>query len=117
MITWQEMVWGHDANNTQPDQVVADTQAEYDALWTRARGSLTKPTVDFSKQMVVGIFAGFHIAAKVSIVSVKRVRSDVVVTYRIVADTNRYFAPVPPYPHYLFTMTKTSERVVLTEVP
>lgn len=116
-ITWQEMVWGHDWSSSLPRQIVANTQSEYDALWSQARGTLSKPAVDFSKWMVVGIFAGNRLNAKVEIVSVKRGDSGIVVTYRIVADTNRYFAPPPPYPHYLFTMTKTSERILFSLVP
>ena len=67
--------------------------------------------------MVVGIFLGPAILAKVQIVSVTRDSSGVVVKWRVVADTNRYFAPPPPYGHYLFTMTKTDETVRFSKVP
>jgi len=117
VITWQEMVWGYDATNTLPDQVVADTQAEYDALWARARGRLPQPSVDFTARMVVGIFLGRLPMRKVEIVDVKRASSEIVVSYRVVFDTRQYFVAPPPNPHYLFTMTKTTETIRFSQVP
>jgi hypothetical protein len=117
VITWQEIAWGHDARNVVQEQVVARTQTQYDALWSRTPRLDVPPAIDFGQEMVVGIFAGRRIAAKVSIASVKRVGAEVHVTWRVVADTNRYFAPVPPYPYYLFRMTKTNETVRFFLVP
>jgi hypothetical protein len=80
-------------------------------------GTATPPTVDFGSKMVVGIFLGYAPMGKVEIVTVKREAAGVRVTYRVVPDTRRYFAPVPPYPHYIFEMIRTDERIFFTQVP
>jgi len=116
-IVWRELNWGYGAQSMPAGQSIAKTQASYESLWRRACGTVTPPTVDFEKKMVVGIFLGYQIMAKVKISGVKREATGIRVTYRVVPDTNRYFAPVPPYPHYIFEMTRTNEQVVFTQVP
>ena len=54
---------------------------------------------------------------KVQIVDVKRETAGIRVTYRVVFDTNQYFVAPPPFPHYLFEVTRTDESILFTKVP
>jgi hypothetical protein len=116
-ISWQELTWGYGTQITVAGQAIAKTQSSYETLWKSSVGAVTPPTVDFTKKMVVAIFLGYLPMGKVEIITVKREASGIRVTYRVVPDTRRYFAPVPPYPHYLFEMTRTDERITFTRVP
>ena len=41
-----------------PQQTVARTAAEFEALWKKHAPGQTVPTVDFTKQMVLAVFLG-----------------------------------------------------------
>ena len=65
-------------------QVVARTQAELDAVWKMHAPSRTAPAVDFSREMVVGLFVGSRNTAGYSldIAGVDQGQNALVVRYR-----------------------------------
>src|SRR5436190_19970182 len=49
---------GDQSNIESPTQVLARTEAEWVALWRRHAGDGERPPVDFTREMVVGVFMG-----------------------------------------------------------
>jgi hypothetical protein len=49
---------GDQSNVDEARQVLVRTDAEWTALWQRHSPDRPKPTIDFSKEMVVGVFMG-----------------------------------------------------------
>ena len=49
---------GDQSNIDEAKQVAIRSDAEWSTLWTRHGGERKKPAVDFSREMVVGIFMG-----------------------------------------------------------
>lgn len=49
---------GDQSNIDEARQVLVRTDAEWDALWARHSPDRPKPKVDFSKEMIVGVFMG-----------------------------------------------------------
>jgi len=49
---------GDQSNMDDAKQAVARTAAEYTALWTQHSPDRPRPAVDFSKDMIVGVFLG-----------------------------------------------------------
>jgi hypothetical protein len=70
-----------------PRQVVARTQGEWTALWQEHAPGKAAPTVDFSREMVVGVFLGSRPTAGYS-VEMPRARlqgADLTVEYQEIA--------------------------------
>jgi hypothetical protein len=67
-----------------PVQVTARTPGEWDAVWKRHAPGRPAPQVDFSREMVVGVFAGSRNSAgySVEIVSAEDQQGTLVVRYR-----------------------------------
>ena len=65
-------------------QFVARTPAEWEAIWKQHAPARPAPEVDFSKDMVVGVFLGSRNSAgySVEIVGVEKEAAGVVVRYR-----------------------------------
>jgi hypothetical protein len=65
------------------EQVVARTAAEWDALWRRHAAGRPVPSVDFSRDMVVGVFLGSRPTSGfgVQITAVDRVADALVVKW------------------------------------
>jgi hypothetical protein len=64
--------------------VTARTAGEWDAVWKRHAPGRPQPQVDFSREMVVGVFAGSRNSAgySVDIVSAQDQQGTLVVRYR-----------------------------------
>lgn len=67
-----------------PKQVTARTPEEWAAIWNRHAPGRPMPAVDFSRDMVVGVFLGSRNSAgySVEIVGVEKEGNGVVVRYR-----------------------------------
>jgi hypothetical protein len=75
---------GADSAIRQRLEVVIRTTVEWEALWGRLASGKSPEPVDFSHEMVVGVFAGSRSSSgsRVEIVSVAREHGDIVVRYR-----------------------------------
>lgn len=71
---------------TDPYEVVVQSEAEWRALWARhVPGGVSPARADFTREIVVGVFAGQQLTAgyQVEIVSVDRQPAELVVSYQI----------------------------------
>jgi len=75
---------GEQSNIDEAKQVVVRTEAEWTRLWQQHSPDRKRPPVDFSKEMVVGVFMGSRPTAgyNVSIVSTFAKDGNVVVRYQ-----------------------------------
>jgi hypothetical protein len=75
---------GGDSQIDAPRQTAAKTPAEWDALWRLHGGERERPKVDFSKELVAGVFLGSRPTAGfgVEIVGVREDGAALVVQYR-----------------------------------
>jgi hypothetical protein len=75
---------GEQSNIDEAKQVVVRTEAEWTKLWQQHSPDRKRPAVDFSKEMVVGVFMGSRPTAgyNVSIVSTFAKDGNVLVRYQ-----------------------------------
>jgi len=73
---------GDQSNVDAAKQVVARTEAEWVALWNRHAPDRKRPAVDFSGQMVVGLFMGSRPTAGYSVAIVSTIQANGVMTVR-----------------------------------
>lgn len=75
---------GDQSNLDVSQQVVLETAAEWTTLWRRHQFDLPRPTVDFAKELVVGVFLGSRPTAgfAIEIMDVVAESSGRVVRYR-----------------------------------
>ncbi len=75
---------GQQSRIEEPRQVVVRTTAQWTTLWKEHTGTPNPPAVDFSRSMVIGVFAGSRPTAgyAVEIVAIEKQGAGLVVTYR-----------------------------------
>jgi len=75
---------GLDSNLDMARQAVVRTEGEWEALWRVHGGDRTRPAIDFSKEMVVGLFLGSRPTAgfAIEIVGLRDDGGALVVQYR-----------------------------------
>jgi PrcB C-terminal len=75
---------GEQSNIDEARQVVVRTDAEWTKLWQQHSAARPRPTVDFAKDMIVGVFMGSRSSAgyNISIVSTFAKDGNVIVQYR-----------------------------------
>ncbi len=75
---------GEQSNIDEAKQVVVRTEAEWTRLWQQHSPDRKRPAVDFSKEMVVGVFMGSRPTAgyNVSVVSTFAKDGNVLVRYQ-----------------------------------
>lgn len=70
----------------QPEETVIGSRAEWQALWSRhAPPAIAAPAVDFSTDVVIGIFGGERPTAgyEIDVLAIEREAADVVVAYQV----------------------------------
>jgi PrcB C-terminal len=84
-IPFTSLARGMVSGITQPDEVVVTSPAEWQTLWSRHAPAAPLPGVDFTTDMVVGVFAGERRTGGygVQILGIERGAGDAVVGYRI----------------------------------
>ena len=107
-----------------PRQVVARTQAEFDAIWKQHAPGRPQPAVDFGMEMVVGVFLGSRSTAaySVDIVGAAEVkaaeRAAFVVRYRENAPPKTAIvAQVITMPYYLAAVPRYAGDVRFEKAP
>ena len=75
---------GDQSNVDETRQVVARTAAEWTALWRQHSPDRPRPTVDFAREMIAGVFLGSRPSAgfAVDIVSARDEHGALIVRYR-----------------------------------
>jgi hypothetical protein len=110
---------GEQSNIDEAKQVVVRTEAEWTKLWQQHSPDRTRPAVDFSKEIVVGIFMGSRPTAgyNVSIVSTFAKDGNVLVRYQ--ESTPRpgaMTAQVLTFPYHLVAIPKATADLKFEKV-
>jgi PrcB C-terminal len=95
-------------------QVVVRTDAEWARLWTQHNPDRPRPAVDFSKQMVVGVFMGSRNTAGFSVEILSATDENGVLTVRYretVPAKGAITAQVITSPYQLVTVPRTEATV------
>jgi len=110
---------GEQSNIDAPKQVVVRSQSEWTTLWQQHSPDRKRPEVDFSKEMVVGVFSGSRPTAgyNVSIVSTVAKDGTVLVQYReSQPQRGALTAQVLTFPYHLVTVPKAAGEVKFEKV-
>jgi hypothetical protein len=105
---------GEQSNVDEAKQVVVRTEAEWTKLWQQHSPDRKRPAVDFSKDMVVGVFMGSRPTAgyNVSIVSTFAKDGKVLVQYRESQPRpGTIAAQILTFPYHLVAVPKTAGDV------
>ena len=110
---------GEQSNIDEARQVVVRTEAEWTTLWQKHSPDRKRPAVDFSREMVVGVFMGSRPTAgyNVSIVSTFAKDGNVLVRYQ--ESTPRpgaMTAQVLTFPYHLVAIPKATADLKFEKV-
>jgi PrcB C-terminal len=110
---------GEQSNIDEARQVVVRTEAEWTKLWQQHSPDRQRPTVDFAKDMIVGVFMGSRPSAgyNISIVSTFAKDDNVLVRYQ--ESTPRpgtMTAQVLTFPYHLVAVPKAAGEVRFEKV-
>jgi hypothetical protein len=103
----------------EPRTVVVQSADEWARLWRAHAADKPAPVVDFTKEMVVGVFAGSRPTAgySVQIVGTREEADGLVVEYRVgVPDRDMMTAQVITSPYHLVAIPKRAGEVVFEKV-
>lgn len=99
-------------------QVVIRTEEEWSALWREHAPSRQRPSVDFSREMVIGVFLGSKPTAAYSVAIVSTIEANgvVQVRYRVSEPTpGAITAQVITFPYHLAAVPKSTAKDVKFE--
>src|SRR5436190_4199116 len=102
---------GDQSNIESPAQTLARNEADWAALWLRHAGDADRPAVDFSREMVVGVFMGSRPNAGFSttIVTSMEVKGVLVVRYRETMPLRgTVSAQILTFPYHLVAIPKAA---------
>jgi PrcB C-terminal len=110
---------GERSNIDESKQVVVRTEADWTKLWQQHSPDRQRPTVDFAKDMIVGVFMGSRSSAgyNISIVSTFSKDGNVLVRYQ--ESTPRpgtMTAQVLTFPYHLVAVPKAAGEVRFEKV-
>jgi hypothetical protein len=111
---------GNASNQQDARQVTVRTTAEWTALWKEHAPTTKMPTVDFAKQMVVGIFLGTKPSDghQVEIVGVRTQDKDLIVEYvQRQPGRGTMAAQILTEPYHLIAVAKHPGPVRFVHVP
>ena len=104
---------------TSPREVIVRTAAEWDSLWREHQPAGQRAAIDFSKEMIGGVFLGSRPTAgySVTIVSAAEEGNVMRVRYRETPPPpDAITAQVITYPYHLVAVPKSAARVVFEKV-
>ena len=107
---------GEQSNIDEAKQVVVRTEAEWTKLWQQHSPDRKRPAVDFSKDMVVGVFMGSRPTAgyNLAIVSTFAKDGNVLVQYRESQPRpGAMAAQVLTFPYHLVAVPKADGQVTI----
>ena len=110
---------GEQSNIDEAKQVVVRTEAEWTKLWQQHSPDRKRPAVDFSKDMVVGVFVGSRPTAgyNLSIVSTFKKDGHVLVQYRESQPRpGAMAAQVLTFPYHLVAVSKATGDVKFEKI-
>jgi hypothetical protein len=102
---------GDQSNIESPAQVLARTEAEWAALWRRHAGDRERPPVDYTREMVIGVFMGSRPNGGFSttIISSMEVKGVLVVRYtETIPASGAVTAQILTFPYHLVGIPKAA---------
>jgi protease stability complex PrcB-like protein len=102
---------GDQSNIESPAQVLARTEAEWEALWRRHAGDRERPPVDFTREIVVGVFMGSRPNAGFSttITTSMEVKGVLIVRYtETIPPPGAVTAQILTFPYHLVAIPKAA---------
>jgi hypothetical protein len=118
--SFTEVAKGNASNQQDARQVTVRTAAEWSALWKEHAPTTKMPSVDFAKQMVVGIFLGTKPSDghQVEIVGVRTQEKDLIVEYvQRQPGRGTMAAQILTEPYHLVAVAKHAGTVRFLHVP
>ena len=109
---------GDQSNIDDATQVLVRTEAEWSKLWQRHNPDRPKPAVDFSKEMVVGVFMGSRPNAGFStaVISATAANGALIVRYReTMPGASSVTAQILTFPYHLVAIPKADVKDVKFE--
>lgn len=100
-------------------QVVARDRGEWDAVWRQHAAGRPQPAIDFSREMVVGLFMGTRPTAgfAVEITGYRQAGADAVVQYReTVPSRDLIAAQMLTSPYHIVAIPKSSGTVTFEKL-
>lgn len=119
-MTFASIAKGDMSGQQDAKQVVVRTDAEWGALWTDHSPKDTLPSIDFSKNMVVGVFLGTRPSAgyQVEIVGVRTQDKELIVEYvQKQPGRGTMAAQILTEPYHLVSVTSHPGPVRFLQVP
>lgn len=110
---------GEQSNIDEARQVVVRTEADWTKLWQQHSPDRKRPTVDFSKDMVVGVFMGSRSSAGYNLSIVSTFVKDGAVLVRYQESTPRpgtMSAQILTFPYHLVAIPKAAGEVKFEKV-
>jgi hypothetical protein len=111
---------GDQSNIDEAKQVVVRTDAEWNNLWKAHAGARKQPAVDFSRDMVIGVFMGSRPSAgyTINIVSTFQKDGQMLVRYEEKAPAKGTLtAQILTAPYHLVALPKMAGTVTFEKVP
>jgi hypothetical protein len=111
---------GEQSNIDEARQVVVRADAEWTKLWQQHSPDRERPAVDFSKEMIVGVFMGSRPNAgfNVSVVSTFEKDGNVLVRYQeTLPRPGVIAAQVLTFPYHLVAIPKATGDVKFEKIP
>jgi hypothetical protein len=102
---------GDQSNVDDAKQVLARTEAEWAKLWQQHAGDRPRPAVDFSKEMVVGVFMGSRPNAgfSTSVISATAGNGALIVRYKeTMPGKGTVSAQILTFPFHLVAISKVA---------
>ena len=109
---------GDQSNVDDAKQVLVRTEAEWTRLWQQHNPERPKPAVDFSKEMVVGVFMGSRSNAGFStaVISATAANGALIVRYReTMPGASSVSAQILTFPYHLVAIPKADVKDVKFE--
>lgn len=113
-VAFKTLERGGQSGIEEPREAVVRTVAEWSTLWTEHAGARPRPAVDFTKSMVVGVFAGTRPTGghSVDITTIARDGDGLVVTWRErTPGSNDIVTQVITMPYHIVTLDKAPGAV------
>ena len=111
---------GDQSNVDSARQVTVRTAAEWNTLWQQHSPDRTQPVVDFSKEMVVGVFMGSRPSAGYTISILSTIQKDgkTLVRYQeTMPAKGTMTAQIITSPYHLVAVPKAAGEVAFEKVP
>jgi hypothetical protein len=118
-VPFRTIARGVDSKIETRHEIVVRSGGAWHLIWYKHHGTSETPEIDFRREMIVAIFAGYgstH-ASSVEIVSVYREAGSLLVRYRVQVDRTAAAPPIATAPFHIIAVPADRALVRFVEVP